>query len=138
MWDALIPITTATEDCRVASKNRDAAGNIVADGVQALERECFVAMNRFPVKPECVPAFEERWAARKSALAGAPGFIGFSLLRRDGGKGGTARDGEKGGGSLPDDKFSHSTLTVWASKADWEGVAERSRFDCTRGVSGQG
>ena len=116
MWDALIPITTATEDCRVASKNRDAAGNIVADGVQALERECFVAMNRFPVKPECVPAFEERWAARKSALAGAPGFIGFSLLRRDGGKGGTARDGEKGGGSLPDDKFSHSTLTVWASK----------------------
>ena len=41
-------------------------------------------MNRFVVKPDEASRrlFEQRWATRESKLAGQPGFVGFSLLRR--------------------------------------------------------
>ena len=44
----------------------------------------FLAMNRFVVKPDEASRrlFEQRWATRESKLAGQPGFVGFSLLRR--------------------------------------------------------
>jgi len=119
MWDALVPISAATSDCRLPLKNRDETGKAVTDGSEPLPLECFVAMNRFPVKAESAAEFEARWAERESKLQGQKGCVGFMLLRRDrpaaGGKG-----AKKGGGySLPDDKFNYSTCTIWASREDW-------------------
>jgi len=60
MWDALCTITTATRNCPLELKNRDASELAVTDGSTLLPAECFVAMNRFPVKAECSRAFEQR------------------------------------------------------------------------------
>merc|ERR1719163_836430 len=60
---------------------------VEADGKNLLEGECFVAANRFAVRPGAEAAFEERWSKRDSALAELPGFKSFTMLRRDGGGG---------------------------------------------------
>ena len=54
MWDALVPISAATSDCRLPLKNRDETGKAVTDGSEPLPLECFVAMNRFPGKIPCI------------------------------------------------------------------------------------
>jgi heme-degrading monooxygenase HmoA len=43
--------------------------------------------------------------SRESTLSAAPGFIGFTFMRKDG-------EGKKGK-PLPDDVFNYSTCTVW-------------------------
>lgn len=68
---------------------------------------CFLAMNRFPVRPSDALLFEERWASRTSALAAQPDFLGFSLLRRRG----PLSDGEE--------PHTYSTATLWASEVAW-------------------
>jgi hypothetical protein len=42
----------------------------------------YIASNRFNVKKDKGPAFEKRWADRKSRLAELEGFRFFSLLKR--------------------------------------------------------
>ena len=73
---------------------------------------CFLAMNRFIVKPDEASRrlFEERWALRNSKLAAQAGFVGFSLLRRE-----AAPDVETGAS----DRFTYATATLWASQANW-------------------
>lgn len=58
--------------------------NVVADGVNPLPVEAFVACNRFFVPAANAEAFEARWAGRESTLKDSDGFVLFSLLRRDG------------------------------------------------------
>jgi heme-degrading monooxygenase HmoA len=115
MWDALEPISTPTQECRLALRNRDPSGKAVTDGSKPLPRECFVAMNRFPVKAEHAKEFEERWAQRESKLQGQSGFVGFMLMRRD-----RPSNAKGKGGGMKDDKYNYSTCTIWASKDDWD------------------
>lgn len=64
-----------------------------ADGETMLDKECFLAMNRFSVQEGMEAAFEQRYF---------DGFRGFALLRRDGAK-------KPGDGALPADRVTHST-----------------------------
>jgi len=77
-----------------------------ADGVSLLPAECFVAANRFAVRPGAEADFEERWSRRDSALAEMPGFKSFTMLRRDGAP---AND------PMGDD-FNYMSFTVWQDK----------------------
>ena len=83
-----------------------------ADGVNPLDTDVYVAMNRFKVLPGKEEAFEQRWAERESKLEGMDGFLTFLLLRRDALK---AEDG-----------YNYSTLTVWRSKEDFQAWRESS------------
>jgi heme-degrading monooxygenase HmoA len=47
-----------------------------------LKRDRYVAMNRFSVRKDKGPKFEQRWATRKSRLAQLQGFKYFHLMRR--------------------------------------------------------
>ena len=73
--------------------------DVPANGVDPLDADVFVAMNRFKVLEGKEEAFEKRWAERESKLEGMDGFLTFLLLRRDALK---AEDG-----------LNYSTLTVW-------------------------
>lgn len=86
---------------------------IDADGKTMLPTDCFVAMNRFSVKPGMESAFERRFAERESTLKDCNGFRGFLLLRRDGGK-------QPGDGKDPDDGYTHSTFSIWDSRANFD------------------
>merc|ERR1712241_685834 len=70
-------------------------------------------MNRFSVKPGMERAFEGRFAERESTLKDRDGFRGFLLLRRDGGK-------QPGDGKDPDDGYTHSTFSIWNSRANFD------------------
>lgn len=80
--------------------------DVPADGVNPLDTDVFVAMNRFKVLEGKEEAFENRWAARESTLKDMDGFLTFLLLRRDALK---AEDG-----------FNYSTLTVWRNRAAFD------------------
>mmetsp|Transcript_46658 Transcript_46658/g.99619 ORF Transcript_46658/g.99619 Transcript_46658/m.99619 type:complete len:310 (+) Transcript_46658:38-967(+) len=66
----------------------------------------YVAMNRFKVREGSGPAFEQRWAQRKSSLRRLKGFQWFALLRRV-----QSPD--------PDDEYSYSSFTWWKEKEDF-------------------
>jgi len=80
-----------------------------ADGVSLLPADCFVAANRFAVRPGAEEAFEERWSQRDSNLADLPGFKSFTMLRRDG----ATKNDPMG------DDFNYMSFTVWADKASF-------------------
>lgn len=115
-WDALATISTPTQEVTLEKKNRDASGNAITDGSEPLPNECFVSMNRFPVKPEYAKDFEERWSQRESKLQGQKGFVGFTLLRRDRPPPG---HGNGAGVVMVDDKYNYEAVTIWRSKEDF-------------------
>jgi len=108
-WRGLLPTTVPG----AAPADGEGWGRVAADGKSMLDRECFVAMNRFSVVAGKEAAFEEKFAARESALAEYDGFKGFLLFRRDGGK-------KPGDGGAPDDGFTHSTFSVWAAQENFD------------------
>jgi heme-degrading monooxygenase HmoA len=71
------------------------------DATQLLNPSVFVAQNRFTVISGQELAFEEHWANRPSYLDQVPGFLAFSLLRREG---------------KPDDGFSYLSSTIWENQ----------------------
>jgi heme-degrading monooxygenase HmoA len=59
--------------------------NVEHDGINMLPAECFVEMIKYFVPPgPDASAFEQAWTNRDSSLKDASGFVGSSLLRRDG------------------------------------------------------
>lgn len=86
--------------------------DVPADGVNPLDADVFVAMNRFKVLPGKESAFEQRWSDRESKLEDMEGFLTFLMLRRD--------------ALNADDGYNYSTLTVWR---------DRSAFDSWRASS---
>ena len=80
--------------------------DVPADGVNPLDTDVFVAMNRFKVIEGKEEAFERRWSERESKLEGMDGFLTFLLLRRDALK---AEDG-----------YNYSTLTVWKNRESFD------------------
>lgn len=108
-WQGLLPVQVP------GTPPADGEGwrRVIADGEHMLDKECFVAMNRFSVARGNSGAFEERFAKRDSILTEFDGFRGFLLLRRDGAK-------RPGDGGDPDDGYTHSTFSVWDSKESFD------------------
>jgi heme-degrading monooxygenase HmoA len=72
----------------------------IADGTNFLPADIFVTQNKFQVLPGQEVAFENQWAQRNSSLTeSVPGFVGFSLLRRDAEK--------------ADDGYNYIAHTIW-------------------------
>lgn len=80
----------------------------------------FVATNRFRVIPVQAGEFEQVWLTRESRLHELPGFIRFQLLR----------------GPAAEDHILYSSVTHWASRADFEGWTKSEQF--RRAHSGAG
>jgi|TARA_B110000977_G_scaffold129238_1_gene164823 heme-degrading monooxygenase HmoA len=81
-YDGLLPVVKPPADdtpWQAVGGWRD----VPADGVNPLNTDVFVAMNRFKVLPGKEAAFEMRWRARESRLTEMDGFLTFLLLRRD-------------------------------------------------------
>lgn len=108
-WEGLLPESVPG----APPEDREEWRRVDADGDTVLPADCFAAMNRFCVKPGMEAAFERRFAERESTLAGRDGFRGFLLLRRDGGK-------RPGDGESPDDGYTHSTFSIWNSRANFD------------------
>lgn len=111
MWEGLLPVSMPGAP---SSESGDGWREVIADGQTQLDRECFIAMNRFSVLPGMEAAFEARFASRESTLSTFGGFKGFALLRRDG---------------KDDDGFTHSTWSVWkdrAAFAEWKDSEDRA------------
>ena len=101
MWEGTIPVSMPPAKPAAEGGWRQ----IQADGVNKLDGEVFIAMNRFTVKEDSETAFEQRFASRESKLEDFDGFQGFILLRRD--------------GSDPDG-FNFSTWSVWRDQAAFD------------------
>ena len=62
---------------------------VEADGINTLNPECFVSMQKFYIpSDDTALAFEEYWSSQKeksnAALEATPGFVARSVMRRDG------------------------------------------------------
>lgn len=101
--------------------------SVEADGVQTLPQECFVACNQFFVPNENAVAFEQRWAQRESKLKECDGFVGFTMLRRDG--------KAKGHGTSPvgEDEPSYVSTTIWKDRAAFDNWRSGNAFQQAHG-----
>lgn len=97
----------------------------------SLQRERYVATNRFNVRTNNGPKFEKRWAERKSRLALLEGFRFFTLLRR------VSDDGEEF--TLNGDELgNYISLTVWEDKRHFDEWRTGEAFKEAHGGGGLG
>jgi len=102
---------------------------VEADGVNQLPTEAFVACNRFSVLPGMESAFEERWAQRDSQLKDLPGFVSFTMLRRDFGN-----KGHGGDNNGPEDApWNYMSTTVWKDRASFDNWRSSQQFKNAHG-----
>mmetsp|Transcript_21155 Transcript_21155/g.22939 ORF Transcript_21155/g.22939 Transcript_21155/m.22939 type:complete len:308 (-) Transcript_21155:92-1015(-) len=85
-----------------------------ADGVNLLPTDIFMAQNRFKITPGKEVEFEQHWANRESKLQDVPGFLGFSLLRRDADK--------------ADDGFNYISCSIWKDMKAFQAWRESESF----------
>jgi heme-degrading monooxygenase HmoA len=99
----------------------------IADGIQTLPTECFVACNQFYVPMEHAAAFEQRWATRESKLQDCDGFVAFTMMRRDG--------QQKGHGTVPMDESepTYVSTTIWKDRASFDKWRIGSTFSQAHG-----
>lgn len=103
--------------------------SITGDDNGILPSECFVACNQFFVPSQNAVTFEQRWANRESKLKDCPGFIGFTMMRRD-------IKSNKGHGTVPMDSNSEPTYvstTLWKDQASFQAWRESSNFSKSHG-----
>jgi len=112
-YDGILP-EVADEVGQVGSVKNGWRSDIVADGVNELNAEVFVAMNRFSIEPEMAIPFEQRWANRESKLKEMPGFRFFSMMRRD--------------ATQADDGYNYISLSIWEDKAAFENWRSSQNF----------
>lgn len=79
--------------------------SIAADGVNLVQPDVFVSNNRFNIPTGKEIAFERSWKSL-NALKEVPGFLFFSLMRRD--------------ASKADDGFNYVAMTVWTDNAAYD------------------
>jgi heme-degrading monooxygenase HmoA len=92
------------------------------------KRDCYIATNRFAVRPDRQAAFEKRWATRKSRLAVLKGFRHFHLMRRvklvDDGS--YRYDG--GNDSNEAAQENYVSFTIWDKKSDFSAWRKGDAF----------
>lgn len=96
--------------------------SVKADGENLLAPEIFMAQNRFKVLPEKRVDFEQTWANRESKLQEVPGFVGFSLFRRDADK--------------ADDGFNYISSSIWKSAQDFNNWRNSPEFQQAHSKAG--
>lgn len=79
---------------------------------EAMERERYIATNRFKVRKNAGAKFEKRWADRKSRLAELAGFRFFTLLKRV-----DAFDSDY---TAEGDSGNYISLTIWENKDNFD------------------
>jgi len=94
---------------------------VETDGAGALPAECFVAANRFCVRPGYEAAFEARWAQRESNLRELPGLKSFTMLLKDPGA-------EPPHGAAETDECNYMSFTIWADREAFAGWRSSQSF----------
>lgn len=117
-YDGLLPLSAPVDPASPLAVV-DGWRKVEADGVNLLDAECFVAMNRFKIAPGQEAAFEQRWARRESKLKELPGFVNFNMLRRD--------------AETADDGFNFVSCTVWKDRAAFNHWRESQSFNKSHG-----
>jgi len=79
---------------------------------ESMERERYIATNRFKVRKNAGAKFEKRWADRKSRLAELAGFRFFTLLKRV-----DAFDSDY---STEGDSGNYISFTIWENKDNFD------------------
>lgn len=79
---------------------------------ESMERERYIATNRFKVRKNAGAKFEKRWADRKSRLAELAGFRFFTLLKRV-----DAFDSDY---SAEGDSGNYISFTIWENKDNFD------------------
>ena len=88
-----------------------------------LKRDRYIATNRFAVRRDKGPKFEQRWANRKSRLAELPGFRYFHLMRR------VTLDGKYDGGETDEEaQENYVSFTIWDKKSDFSAWRKGDAF----------
>jgi len=125
-YDGLLHLSTKPESV----PETDGGWRVVeADGENLLPAEAFVACNRFSVLPGQEAAFEERWAKRDSTLNELPGFVSFTMLRRDFGN--TGHGGDRSGPAGAE--WNYMSATVWKDRAAFDNWRESQQFKNAHG-----
>lgn len=86
-----------------------------------LPGERYVAMDRFAVRDDAGPRFEQRWASRKSTLLDLDGFRWFSLLRR------VPPSVKEADCRYPDD-YNYVSCTIWEGKQNFNAWRKSPAF----------
>ncbi|MBE9604893.1 antibiotic biosynthesis monooxygenase [Acetobacteraceae bacterium H6797] len=81
----------------------------------------FIATNRFQVIPSEAERFEQTWLTRESHLHELEGFVAFHLLK----------------GPQAEDHILYASMTIWASKADFEAWTRSEQFRKAHAGAGQ-
>ena len=125
-YDGLL-LQSTTPDISSMPDIVDGWRSVVADGVNTLPVECFVACNQFFVPNDNSAEFEQRWAQRESKLKECDGFVAFSMLRRDG--------SAKGHGTSPvtSDEPSYMSTTIWKDRASFDNWRSGAAFKQAHG-----
>lgn len=102
----------------LASSTTDETSADAASNTKLLNRDRYIATNRFAVRSGKEVKFEKRWANRKSRLAELDGFRYFHLMRR------VTLDDESGvqydgGEDKESSQGNYVSLTVWENKANF-------------------
>ncbi|CAM9213038.1 unnamed protein product [Heterosigma akashiwo] len=101
---------------------------VLADG--SLERERYIACNRFKCRKNAMAKFEKRWVDRTSRLAELDGFRWFSLLKRvEYGNSDYSAEGDFG---------NYMSLTVWDQKENFDEWRTGEAFKEAHGGGGIG
>jgi heme-degrading monooxygenase HmoA len=101
----------------VATASSSSAATSTSEAQTLLPAERYIASNRFRVQAGKGPAFEKRWAERKSRLATLDGFRFFTLLRR---VDVTAAEGAPAPTASADEEFDYVSMTVWEDKTGYD------------------
>lgn len=80
--------------------------NVVSDGQNCIDPDIFMVQNKFKIVRGKEVDFEQQWANRDSKLKEVPGFVGFSLLRRDADK--------------ADDGYNYISNVIWKNQRAFE------------------
>eukprot|EP00585_Thalassiosira_rotula_P012123 CAMPEP_0196138712 /NCGR_PEP_ID=MMETSP0910-20130528/6254_1 /TAXON_ID=49265 /ORGANISM="Thalassiosira rotula, Strain GSO102" /LENGTH=345 /DNA_ID=CAMNT_0041399349 /DNA_START=82 /DNA_END=1119 /DNA_ORIENTATION=+ len=105
---------SSSSNSALFSTTTPAADVVVEKKGELLERDRYIASNRFTVRPGREAKFEKRWADRSSRLASLDGFRYFQLMRR------VSLDDEANSGIDPlssTDPFgNYVSFTIWHQK----------------------
>lgn len=122
---------------RLASSTTDEVSADAVSNTKLLQRDRYIATNRFSVRSGKEVKFEKRWANRKSRLAELDGFRYFHLMRR------VTLDDESGvkydgGEDKESSQGNYVSLTVWENKANFTSWRKGEAFKEAHGGTSVG
>jgi len=114
---------TVESSLQVASSDISDISTESESAEKLLQRDRYIATNRFTVRPGKGAKFEKRWATRKSRLSSLDGFRYFHLMRR------VSMDGETDSGIDPVMESGGEPFGNYVSFTIWE---EKKHFNAWR------